>query len=100
MFNIIICHCEEKDINSCTEEQQSIQDINDNLWLDANRKKFKVSLNKNSHDSISQKIRIPEVKLMKLNLSPNSKNLEEWFSFLDSFQAIIHNIPRLPDYHK
>ena len=90
VFNNIICHCDENDIDNYAEEQQNVQDIIDSLWLDVSRKNSKINLNESSQDSSSLKIQVPEVKLPKLNLPTFSGNLEEWLSFFDLFQASVH----------
>ena len=69
VFNNIICNCDGKDIHSYTEEQKSVKDIIDNLWLISNQKNSKVNLKKKFTGS--SKIQVLKRKFPKLNLAPS-----------------------------
>ncbi|XP_023218533.1 uncharacterized protein LOC111620766 [Centruroides sculpturatus] len=90
VFHEIFSQCNDKEIEMYAEEQQSIEETIDELWLKVERKNSKQRINSTS-DADSLKSQVPDVRLPKLSLPTFSGNVEDWLSFQDLFKASVDN---------
>ncbi|GBN63698.1 hypothetical protein AVEN_180264-1 [Araneus ventricosus] len=79
-------NCEDEETDKFIEEQLSIQEDIDEIWLSINSQ-----LIKPNSDTMSQHSNGENVKLPKLSLPSFNGNIQDWLSFSDHFKASVHN---------
>ncbi|GBN54606.1 hypothetical protein AVEN_53101-1 [Araneus ventricosus] len=86
IFNNILSNCEDEETDKFIEEQLSIQEDIDEIWLSLNSQ-----LIKPNSDTMSKHSNGENVKLPKLSLPSFKGNIQGWLSFRDLFKASVHN---------
>ncbi|GBO17038.1 hypothetical protein AVEN_2334-1 [Araneus ventricosus] len=86
IFDNILSNCEDEETDKFIEEQLSIQEDIDEIWLSINSQ-----LIKRNSDTMSQHSSGENVKLPKLSLPSFNGNIQDWLSFSDLFKASVHN---------
>ncbi|GBM03730.1 hypothetical protein AVEN_134949-1 [Araneus ventricosus] len=83
IFDNILANCEDAETGKFIEEQLSIQEDIDEIWLTINSQ-----LIKPNSDTMSQHSNGENVKLPKPSFNGN---IQDWLSFSDLFKASVHN---------
>ncbi|GBM25063.1 hypothetical protein AVEN_135839-1 [Araneus ventricosus] len=91
VFDAIYTACDETVIDSYVEEQESILENIDEIYLTVVRK-FKISNCSSSKTEVSDSIKLP-----KLSLPTFTGNINEWITFKDLFNAAVNNNSSLSD---
>ncbi|GBN57909.1 hypothetical protein AVEN_272855-1 [Araneus ventricosus] len=86
IFHNILSNCEDEETDKFIEEQLSIQEDIDEIWLSINSQ-----LIKPNSDTMSQHSNGEKLKLPKLSLPSFNGNIQDWLSFSDHFKASVHN---------
>ncbi|GBL81031.1 hypothetical protein AVEN_83113-2 [Araneus ventricosus] len=91
VFDAIYTACDETVIDSYVEEQESILENIDEIYLTVVRK-FKTSNCSSSKTEVSDSVKLP-----KLSLPTFTGNINEWITFKDLFNAAVNNNSSLSD---
>ncbi|GBM82334.1 hypothetical protein AVEN_54768-1 [Araneus ventricosus] len=86
IFDNILSNCDDEETDKFIEEQLSIQEDIDDIWLSINSQLFKpnsATVSRTSNGEI--------VKLPKLSLPSFNGNIQDWLSFNELFKASVHN---------
>ena len=91
IFDQIFTNCESKDYDKFGEEQSSIQEQIDKLWVNI-KERLSVNEKDKKNDSITSESKLNDnIRLPRLNLPSFSGNVQDWLSYRDLFKASIHN---------
>ncbi|GBM05052.1 hypothetical protein AVEN_60237-1 [Araneus ventricosus] len=85
IFDNILSNCEDEETDKFIEEQLSIQEDIDDIWLSINSQ-----LVKPNSATVSRTSNGENVKLPKLSLPSFNGNIQDWLSFSDLFKASVH----------
>ena len=100
IYDQIFSQCDSKDYDKFGEEQSSIQEQINKLWVNI-KERLSVHEKDRKNDSITSESNLSSnIRLSKLNLPSFSDNIQDWLSYRDLFKVSIHNSERLSDSEK